>query len=177
MKRPELSRRDFNRLAVTAFGGVVAGTVVGCSGGDKKASKPAGQKPARTSTMGMSMEEKTGKPKDDAPKGDAPEDGEAVAKADNACAGLNACKGQGKGGESACAGQSACATVEHTCAEENTCKNLGGCGASAGNNECKGKGGCKVPMERDSGAWKAARKAFEERMKAADTKFGAAPAA
>ena len=30
MKRPEMNRRDFNRLTFAAFGGVVAGSMTGC---------------------------------------------------------------------------------------------------------------------------------------------------
>ena len=32
MKRDGLNRRDFNRLTMAAFGGVVAGSMVGCCG-------------------------------------------------------------------------------------------------------------------------------------------------
>jgi len=170
MKRPELSRRDFNRLAVTAFGGVVAGTAVGCGSGEKKKATPAKLPPGqKMGTVGMSQAEKEGKT-ETADAGDVPH-------TDNACAGLNACKDLGKG-EHECAGQSACATVEkHSCHGDNTCKNLGGCEDTAGANACKGMGKCGVPMKRDGDAWKNARKAFEERMKAADTKFGMPPAA
>ena len=36
MKRSKLNRRDFNRLTMAAFGGVVAGSMVGCGGKTEK---------------------------------------------------------------------------------------------------------------------------------------------
>lgn len=115
-------------------------------------------------------------------KGEGPaekpgEPGEAAAAAEkHVCRGLNACKGQGADGKNACAGQGVCATAEaHSCAGQNACKGQGGCGENPGANECKGKGGCAVPLE--AGMWDTARKAFEERMKAAGKQFGEAPAA
>lgn len=97
----------------------------------------------------------------------------------HACRGLNSCKGNGGCGETKgkneCAGMGACATAEHHgCAGGNACKNQGGCGEKPGENACKGKGSCSVPLEDD--AWAKARKNFEERMKKAGKKFGAAPA-
>ena len=104
--------------------------------------------------------------------------GSAVAAVEkHACRGLNLCKGQGADGKNACAGQGSCTNVaHHTCGGQNECKNLGGCGTAAGGNECKGQGGCAVPLTHE-GAWPAARKHFEDRMKAAGKTFGAAPAA
>jgi hypothetical protein len=93
----------------------------------------------------------------------------------HACRGLNLCKGQGADGKNACAGQGSCTNVaHHSCGGQNECKNLGGCGKAAGGNECKGQGGCAVPLTHE-GAWPAARKHFEDRMKAAGKTFGNAP--
>ena len=40
MKKTDLNRRDFNRLSMAAFGGVVAGSLVGCGGGDDEGEEP-----------------------------------------------------------------------------------------------------------------------------------------
>lgn len=90
------------------------------------------------------------------------------------CRGLNTCKTNGAGGKNDCAGTGICATAAKiTCAGQNACKGQGGCGKTPGENACKGEGGCHVPL--NAGAWKVARKRFEERMKKADKKFGPAP--
>ena len=152
MDPQDLNRRDFHRLAVAAFGGIVAGAAVGSG-----ASAP----PNGTA-------EKKADPAAKPPEGET-----KVATAEpHACRGLNTCKTD----KNECAGLSTCATVEHACAEQNDCKYLGGCGRNPGANECKGKGGCQVPMVHGD-AWDRARKAFEERMKMADKKFGDAPPA
>lgn len=149
MSSPDLSRRDFTRLTAAAFGGLLAGTAVGCA--QKEPAKPA----AGTATPAV-------KPP-----------GEVVAAAKveaHACRGLNSCKSD----KNECAGQSTCATGSWA-PGENACKNLGGCGSDPGANECKGHGGCEVPMKPEHGAWEKARKSFEERMTKAGKKFGAAP--
>lgn len=90
------------------------------------------------------------------------------------CRGLNTCKAKGKDKKNACAGQGACYTAEkHTCHAENACKGQGGCGEHPGENACKGKGECGVPLS--DGAWKKARKRFEELMKKDGKKVGPAP--
>jgi hypothetical protein len=90
------------------------------------------------------------------------------------CRGINMCKGLGADKKNACAGQGACATAKaHTCHAENECRGQGGCGAKPGENACKGKGECGVPM--GAGAWKKARKRFEELMAAEGKKVGPAP--
>lgn len=143
-----LDRRQFNTLLGAAFGGLVAGSAIGCN-------QPSASAEA-------------------APAEGAKKDDKKAEK--HACRGLNACKGQAVDGKNACAGQGICANVKHhTCGGQNECKNLGGCGKTAGANECKGKGGCSVPMH--TGAWETARAHFEERMKKAGKKFGPAPAA
>ncbi|MGE5193095.1 MAG: hypothetical protein ACM3U2_11400 [Deltaproteobacteria bacterium] len=161
MDHPELNRRDFHRLTVAAFGGVVAGTLAGC--GEEK--KPAG---AGATPGGPG-------PGAAPPKGGGDE--VAVAKGEpHACRGLNACKGQGADGKNECAGQGACATKawHHSCSGQNDCKGQGGCGDNPTQNDCKGQGKCNVPL-MDS-VWDAARKHFEETMKNDNKEFGAAPA-
>lgn len=153
-----IDRREFNRLAQAALGGLLAGSVLACE-----------QSPAPPAA-------------DPGPSSSSPPEGgdtstDAVAATDlHLCRGLNACKGLGSGGENACAGQGNCATYEHhTCATQNDCRGQGGCGAAVGSNECRGQGGCAVPLMEH--AWEQARAAFEERMSSQDKEFGAAPAA
>jgi hypothetical protein len=150
-----LDRRQFNQLLGAAFGGLVAGSTLGCSQPSASGSAPAEVAAA------------------DAPKDEKKDDKKAEK---HACRGLNACKGQAVDMKNACAGQGICANVKHhSCGGHNECKNLGGCGKTAGANDCKGQGGCSVPMHE--GAWETARKHFEARMTKAGKKFGPAPAA
>lgn len=152
-----LSRRNFNKLATAAFGGMVTGTLIGC-GKKEKDDEKDGQEDGANDGSGASEG-----------------DGKPTATADvHVCRGLNACRGKGAGGDNACAGQGACATAEkHECAGMNACKNQGGCGETPGENACKGKGECAVPLSDK--AWANARARFEERMKAADKPFGEPP--
>jgi hypothetical protein len=152
MDRPNLSRRDFTKFAAAAFGGVVAGAMIGCGDGGAKPGT-GGAKPAGGTAVAAGSGEM------------------------HACAGLNGCKGQGNDGKNACAGQGGCASksMAHECKGHNACKNQGGCGEAMGANECKGHGGCAVPM-KDKDAWQKARDKFEEKMKAAGKSFGSPPA-
>lgn len=170
MDASELNRRDFHRLTMAAFGGALAGSVVGCGETTPPAapSKPAGSESAATP------------PTDSADAGTS----EGVLAASVAavgiekhlCRGLNACKNKGAKGENDCAGQGDCATLEHhTCGGQNACKGQGGCGANAAENECKGKGGCHVPLMDE--AWTKARKIFEAKMKKDGKEVGNAPEA
>ncbi len=158
----ELNRRDFNRLTMAAFGGVVAGTVAGC-GEENKPAAPAAKAAPNAAA-------------DSAAKPPAAEVA-AVSGEAHACRGLNSCKDQGASGKNECAGQGECATKawEHSCHGENGCKGQGGCGDNATQNECKGKGGCHVPLM--AGVWDKARKHFEDKMKEAGQDVGAAPLA
>ncbi len=162
MKRDGLNRRDFNRLTMAAFGGVVAGSMVGCGG--------------KTET------EETGLPSQ-TPEGD---NGQKSSLADvpndwkpsddiHICRGLNACKGKGVDGSGDKPGTGGCATVakHHSCHAENDCKYQGGCQESVGQNSCKGLGECGVPLSEKS--WAKAREAFEKAMQTAGTEFGDAP--
>lgn len=148
MADASFDRRRFHHLLGAAFGGLVTGAAVGCSGKGSSASVDAAAGGSASADVGDK----------------------------HACRGLNACKGQGADGKNACAGQGACANVaHHACAGKNDCRNLGGCGSTAGANACKGHGGCQVPMHE--GAWETARKHFETRRKGANQTFGDAPPA
>ncbi|HEY3968944.1 MAG TPA: hypothetical protein VGM05_30625 [Planctomycetaceae bacterium] len=162
MDPQDLNRRDFHRLTMAAVGGVLAGTVAGCGSDDKPAAAPSKARPA------AATENKPPAKTDDAGGGE-------VAKAEgepHACSGLNACKNQGASGKNDCAGQGDCATKawHHSCSGANDCKGQGGCGDTATTNDCKQKGACHVPLM--AGAWKTARKHFEEKMKEDGKEFG-----
>ncbi|MAG93782.1 MAG: hypothetical protein CMJ48_08545 [Planctomycetaceae bacterium] len=170
MKKFDLSRRDFTKMTMAAFGGMVAGTVVGC-GGDEEAADEGG------------ADADTGHDDDeaghDADDGDDEEHDVANILAEkHICRGLNQCNGKGASGENACAGQGTCATAgPHGCKGENDCRGQGGCGEFPGQNACNAKGVCGVPLKKEE-KWDKARKAFEEAMKAAspDKEIGVAPA-
>lgn len=148
MVSSEMNRRDFQKLAAAAMGGVLAGATTGC--GDKsEPKKPVDEKPKEV----------------------------AVIVEKHICRGLNSCKGQGKDGKNACAGQGTCATAKaHDCGTQNECKGQGACGDTPGDNACKGMGGCHVPVTNKT-MWKNAREHFEEKMKKAGKTVGEAPAA
>ena len=151
MDNNDLNRRAFQKLAMAALGGLVAGA--GLAHADEKKDKDKDNK-------------KEPKPKD--------EKKNPLLQEPHVCRGLNTCKGLGKGGKNDCAGTSACATAKaHTCGGDNDCRGLGGCGEMPGENACKGKGKCHVPLDND--AWPKARKRFEELMKKEGKKVGDAP--
>ncbi|HUY92031.1 MAG TPA: hypothetical protein VMV10_25040 [Pirellulales bacterium] len=146
MDNSELNRRDFQRLSMAAFGGMLVGISAAGAAEDK------------------GKDEGKGKGKEKNPLLSDP----------HVCRGLNTCKGKGAGKKNACAGQGACATAkEHSCHTDNQCKGQGGCGAHPGENACKGKGECAVPLHGK--AWDKARKRFEELMKKDGKKVGPAP--
>ena len=161
MVRSNLTRRDFNKLAAAAFGGVVTGTLVGC--GDKT-----------EKTDGKSPEGSDGKG-----DGAAPDTGDVteLMKEPHVCKGLNTCKGNGKGGGNDCSGRSTCFTAEKSgCHEDNKCHGQGGCGATAGANSCENKGECGVPLKKET--WVKTRAKFKAAWEKAnaDKTLGAAPA-
>lgn len=168
MKRMDLNRRDFNKLTMAAFGGLLAGTAAGCGSGEPEAN-PA---PETGAADGAGETD-----------GAEPAGGEPVAETGNpllsephVCRGLNTCKNKGASGENACAGQGTCATaVAHSCHYENACRGQGGCGEKPGQNACKGMGECAVPLGES--AWEKARSAFEQAMKEAGKEVGPAPSA
>ncbi|HEV3256727.1 MAG TPA: hypothetical protein VG013_07610 [Gemmataceae bacterium] len=150
MSDPTMNRRDVNRLALAALGGLLTGTLIGCSG------KPAGKDKAGAD---KGSDDKTS----------------LLLNDPHVCRGINTCKNKGKPGTSNdCAGQAHCATVAaHDCQGMNDCKGQAGCGEHPGENECKGKGSCAVPLSDKT--WPKARKRFEELMTKAGRKFGDAP--
>ena len=161
MNQNELNRRDFHRLTMAAFGGVLAGTAAGCS----EEKKPAPAVPGSgTPGAARSQPGPAG--------GNEVADSNAVA---HACHGLNACKTQGASGKNECAGQGTCATKSwhHSCGGENACKGQGGCGTNPTQNDCKGKGACHIPLM--DGAWEKARQHFAEKMKEAGKEVGTDP--
>jgi hypothetical protein len=166
MNRSDLNRRDFHKLSMAALGGLVTGTMAGCS---REQPTPPVDAGAPTGTSAVSS-------------GEAPAAGAELTEAQvilttepHVCRGLNTCMNKGKSGENACAGQGTCHTANaHTCHYENKCKGQGGCGESYGQNACAMKGECAVPL--NDGTWKKARAAFEAAMKAKGNEVGAAPA-
>lgn len=175
MAGSDLNRRDFNRLTLAAFSGIVAGTMAGCGGGaEEKTKTGAGKEGAKSKGAAGGTESKETKADTGTEaKAEGP-DPTLLAQEPHVCRGLNTCQGKGKGGENACAGQGTCATaVAHSCSGQSECKGQGGCGEYPGQNACKGLGECAVPLSDE--AWAKARAAFEEQMKAAGTEVGAAP--
>lgn len=106
MNRSEMNRRDFQKLAVTAFGGIVAGTAAGriAFGAEEKSLMLSEPHVCR----GLNTCKGMGKGKDNACAGQG---GCALAAAHD-CAGLNECKGQGgcdtSIGENKCKGMGKC---------------------------------------------------------------------
>jgi hypothetical protein len=149
MSNQALSRRDFQRLTMAAFGGLVAG----CQQQEPAAGPPADAagEPTAVATAG----EKN-------PLLDEP----------HVCRGLNTCKGFGS---DSCAGRTQCATdsIKHECGTRNACRGQGGCGSNPGENACKGQGGCSVPLM--DAVWERTRKRFEELMAAQGKEVGPAP--
>jgi hypothetical protein len=160
--KKNMNRRDFSKLSVAAFGGMLAG----CANEEQPAASAGSSEPVA------------------ALPADAGDSVNLLLKDPHVCKGLNQCKGTGAcatasndcAGKNECAGQGGCATAEkHSCHTENACKGQGGCGESAGLNECKGKGECAVPL--GGSTWTKVRAKYEKAMTEAGKKFGDAPAA
>lgn len=168
MKKSDLSRRDFSKLTVAAFGGMLAGTAAGCGGGADDAAQPEAGTPDASSANAEGEKETGGE--------EAATDVSLLLEEPHVCRGLNACEGKGAGGDNKCAGQGQCATAKHHgCHADNKCKGQGGCETTAGINSCSGKGACSVPLS--DGTWKRVRAAFEKAMSENNKEFGDAPAA
>ena len=147
MDNSDLTRRDFQRLSMAAFGGMLLGASAGQAADEKGKDKE--------------------KEADDKKKN-------PLLVEPHVCRGLNTCKNKGSSKKNDCAGQGACFTAnKHTCHTENACRGQGGCGEHPGENACKGKGECGVPLNKT--AWGKARKRFEELMKKDGKKVGPAP--
>ena len=157
MQNHGLDRRDFHKLTLAAFGGMLAGTTIGCGGG----APPSGATPAVPVVTTTSSTELT-------------EVEKLIIDEPHVCRGLNSCKALGRGKDNDCAGLGTCASMaDASCGTNNACKGQGGCGELPGMNSCKGKGGCHIPLMDD--AWDKARAAFESAMKRSSKQFGAAP--
>jgi hypothetical protein len=99
----DVSRRDFGKLALAAFGGVVAGSVLGgklLSADDKK---PA----PKDAHVCCGLNSCKGKGADG--KNDCAGQGSCATVDAHGCKGTNACKGQGGTGDNACKGKGSCA--------------------------------------------------------------------
>ncbi len=175
MNNTDLSRRDFHRLTMAAFGGMVAGTLAGCSGKEEPAKKgTAGGAKDQGGGKKTDGQKTEGGPADTGKKDGSTEQISLLLQEPHVCRGLNTCKNTGASKDNACAGQGTCATAtHHECAGQNDCKGQGGCGEKPGQNACKGMGECSVPLSDD--AWKKARAAFEAAMKEHGRTFGQAP--
>jgi hypothetical protein len=187
MERKDLSRRDFTRLTAAAFGGIIAGTSVGCGEAKKEeAAKKTAPAPQPEAPPSQPYTSPRGGKKNPKRNGDDEHARDEIKKkieegvgefvmlsGKNVCRGLNVGKNH-KGGKNECAGRGDCALAkEHGCHGENECKGQGGCGEKPGLNECKGKGECAVPLM--DGAWTKARASFEKAMAAASRPIGPAP--
>jgi hypothetical protein len=171
----ELSRRVFHQLSLAALSGLMAGSLVGCSGEDEGGGA-AGTHSATDS--GTTSGGAAGGGSELATTAGDVEPFDWTTAEKHVCRGLNTCMNKGASGENACAGQGTCASPEahHACGSMNECKGLGGCGEHPGENDCKGKGGCHVPLH-EGPMWDAARERFEEAMTAKGLEFGDAPPA
>lgn len=165
MNSVDFDRRDFHKLSLAAFTGVLSGTMAGCAKQPPAVPAPAKVTPPAAGATPSAAAELTLTDKQI----------ELLTDDKHACRGLNACKGLGRSKENECAGQGTCASVaDSSCGGQNECATLGGCGETAGLNDCKGTGGCHIPLM--AGAWDKARAAFEVAMKKKGKEVGAAPA-
>jgi hypothetical protein len=116
MDKPELSRRDFQRLSMAAFGGML----VGASAADAAEEKAKEDEKEKKNPLLSDPH---------------------VCRGLNTCKGKGADKKNACAGQGACA-----TAKKHSCHYENECRGQGGCGAKPGENSCKGKGECGVPL-------------------------------
>ena len=166
MSEPTLNRRDLNRLALAALGGLASGMLLtGCG----PTADPNKDKSAADKDKPAADKDKPADDKDETPR---------LLQNPHVCRGINTCKNNGKSGTTNdCAGVGHCATVKsHSCQGSNDCKGQGGCQDNPGENACKGKGKCEVPLDAGKKmTWQKARKRFEELMTKAAKKYGDAP--
>jgi hypothetical protein len=106
MKKLEenVSRRDFGKLALAAFGGVVAGSMLGGSLLSAGEMKEGAAKADAHACCGLNACKGQGKGGENACAGQG---GCATTEA-HGCAGSNACKNQGGSGDNACKGHGSC---------------------------------------------------------------------
>ncbi|MFY9822462.1 MAG: hypothetical protein WAM82_13845 [Thermoanaerobaculia bacterium] len=101
----DVSRRDFGKLALAAFGGVVAGSMLGSSllsADDKKAAPAAKDTHICCGLNGCKGQGAGG-------KNDCAGQGSCATVEAHSCSGTNGCKGQGGTGDNACKGKGSCA--------------------------------------------------------------------
>src|SRR3954464_198343 len=98
----DVSRRDLGKLALAAFGGVMAGSMLG--GSLLWAEEKAAPKADAHACCGLNGCKGQGKGGDNACAGQG---GSATTEA-HSCAGSNACKGQGGSADNDCKGRVAC---------------------------------------------------------------------
>ena len=102
----DVSRRDFGKLALAAFGGVVAGSMLGSSLLSADDKKPAPKDAhACCGLNGCKGHGADG-------KNECAGQGSCSTVEAHGCAGKNECKGQAGGGENACKGKGGCAVPE-----------------------------------------------------------------
>jgi hypothetical protein len=102
MKNDDVSRRDFGKLALAAFGGVLAGSTLGA--GLLSADEKAMAKADAHACCGLNACKGQGKDAKNACAGQ----GSCSTTEAHSCAGANACKNQGGQGINACKGQGSC---------------------------------------------------------------------
>ncbi len=108
--RMETNRRDFNKLLVSAVGGIMAGvTLGGCKTTDGNGSSEA---VAKHACKGLNACKGQGKDAKNSCKGQ----GGCATAEHHSCKSQNECKGQG-----------GCKTDDNSCAGKNSCKGKGGC--------------------------------------------------
>ena len=104
MKKDDVSRRDFGKLAMAAFGGVLAGSVLGGSilSADEMKKEMAGDKHACCGLNACKGQGAGG-------ENDCAGQGKCATTEAHGCAGSNACKNQGGEGVNDCKGHGSCA--------------------------------------------------------------------
>ena len=101
MKKNDVSRRDFGKLAVAAFGGVLAGSVLGgslLSADEKAMAKDAHACCGLNTCKGLGA----------GGENECAGQGKCSTTEAHGCAGSNACKNQGGTGDNECKGHGSC---------------------------------------------------------------------
>jgi hypothetical protein len=120
MRNHELNRRDFSKLTMAAFGGMLAGTAASTAAQEKESKKDSKKSPLLVEPhvcRGLNTCKGKGKGGDNACAGQ----GNCATVEAHSCKGESACRGQGgcgaKPGENACKGMGGCSVpMEHQAA-------------------------------------------------------------